>query len=104
MKMAVNPLSVAVLGGMLALASPAMADTIKLRIIETTDIHTNVMDYDYYKDQPSQQIGFSRAATLVKQAREEAVNSVLVDNGDLIQGSPMAVSYTHLTLPTILRV
>ncbi|TMX58704.1 2',3'-cyclic-nucleotide 2'-phosphodiesterase [Vibrio rotiferianus] len=87
--MAVNPLSVAVLGGMLALASPAMADTIKLRIIETTDIHTNVMDYDYYKDQPSQQIGLSRAATLVKQAREEAVNSVLVDNGDLIQGSPM---------------
>ncbi|WP_195724131.1 2',3'-cyclic-nucleotide 2'-phosphodiesterase [Vibrio harveyi] len=89
MKMAVNPVSVAVLSGMLTLADPAMADTIKLRIIETTDIHTNVMDYDYYKDQPSQQIGLSRAATLVKQAREEAVNSVLVDNGDLIQGSPM---------------
>ncbi|HDM8052427.1 2',3'-cyclic-nucleotide 2'-phosphodiesterase [Vibrio harveyi] len=89
MKMAVNPVSVAVLNGMLTLAGPAMADTIKLRIIETTDIHTNVMDYDYYKDQPSQQIGLSRAATLVKQAREEAVNSVLVDNGDLIQGSPM---------------
>ncbi|CAH1601742.1 2'3' cyclic nucleotide phosphodiesterase/3' nucleotidase [Vibrio jasicida] len=89
MKMAVNPVSVAVLSGMLMLAGPAMADTIKLRIIETTDIHTNVMDYDYYKDQPSQQIGLSRAATLVKQAREEAVNSVLVDNGDLIQGSPM---------------
>ena len=89
MKMAVNPVSVAVLSGMLTLAGPAMADTIKLRIVETTDIHTNVMDYDYYKDQPSQQIGLSRAATLVKQAREEAVNSVLVDNGDLIQGSPM---------------
>ena len=89
MKMAVNPVSVAVLSGMLTLAGPAMADTIKLRIIETTDIHTNVMDYDYYKDQPSQQIGLSRAATLVKQAREETVNSVLVDNGDLIQGSPM---------------
>lgn len=65
MKMAVNPISVAVLSGMLTLAGPAMADTIKLRIIETTDIHTNVMDYDYYKDQPSQQIGLSRAATLV---------------------------------------
>lgn len=89
MKMAVNLVSVAVLSGMLTLAGPAMADTIELRIIETTDIHTNVMDYDYYKDQPSQQIGLSRAATLVKQAREEAVNSVLVDNGDLLQGSPM---------------
>ncbi|HCG7160306.1 2',3'-cyclic-nucleotide 2'-phosphodiesterase [Vibrio parahaemolyticus] len=89
MKMAVNPISVAVLSGMLTLAGPAMADTIKLRIIETTDIHTNVMDYDYYKDQPSQQIGLSRAATLVKQAKSEVENSVLVDNGDLIQGSPM---------------
>ncbi|EGR1221680.1 2',3'-cyclic-nucleotide 2'-phosphodiesterase [Vibrio parahaemolyticus] len=87
--MAVNPISVAVLSGMLTLVGPAMADTIKLRIIETTDIHTNVMDYDYYKDQPSQQIGLSRAATLVKQAKSEVENSVLVDNGDLIQGSPM---------------
>ncbi|MCV5755580.1 2',3'-cyclic-nucleotide 2'-phosphodiesterase, partial [Escherichia coli] len=52
-------------------------------------IHTNVMDYDYYKDQPSQQIGLSRAATIVKQAKSEAENTVLVDNGDLIQGSPM---------------
>ncbi|MDE1265346.1 2',3'-cyclic-nucleotide 2'-phosphodiesterase [Vibrio aestuarianus] len=89
MKVAVKPLSIAILGGMLAMAGPVMADTIKLRIVETTDIHTNVMDYDYYKDKPSNQIGLSRAATLVKQARNEVQNSVLVDNGDLIQGSPM---------------
>ncbi len=89
MKVAVHPISLAVLSGMLTLAGPAMADTIKLRIIETTDIHTNVMDYDYYKDQPSQQIGLSRAATIVKQAKSETENTVLVDNGDLIQGSPM---------------
>lgn len=89
MKVAVKPLSIAVLGGMLTMAGPAMADTIKLRIVETTDIHTNVMDYDYYKDKPSQKIGLTRAATLVKQARAEVENSVLVDNGDLIQGSPM---------------
>ncbi|EGQ9766326.1 2',3'-cyclic-nucleotide 2'-phosphodiesterase [Vibrio alginolyticus] len=87
--MAVHPISLAVLSGMLTLAGPTMADTIKLRIIETTDIHTNVMDYDYYKDQPSQQIGLSRAATIVKQAKSETENTVLVDNGDLIQGSPM---------------
>ncbi len=89
MKLAVRPLSIAVLGGLLTIAGPAMADTIKLRIIETTDIHTNVMDYDYYKDKPSQKIGLTRAATLVKQAQQEVTNSVLVDNGDLIQGSPM---------------
>ncbi|MFA0086916.1 bifunctional 2',3'-cyclic-nucleotide 2'-phosphodiesterase/3'-nucleotidase [Vibrio sp. 10N.261.51.F12] len=89
MKVAVKPISIAVLGGMLAIAGPVMADEIKLRIIETTDIHTNVMDYDYYKDKPSQKIGLARAATLVKEARNEVNNSVLVDNGDLLQGSPM---------------
>lgn len=89
MKVVVKPLSLAILGAMLTMAGPTMADTIKLRIVETTDIHTNVMDYDYYKDTPSQKIGLTRAATLVKQARAEVENSVLVDNGDLIQGSPM---------------
>ncbi len=89
MTVSVKPLSIAILGGLLTMAGPSMADTIKLRIIETTDIHTNVMDYDYYKDKPTEQIGLTRAATLVKQARGEVTNSILVDNGDLIQGSPM---------------
>ncbi len=89
MKPSANPLSIAVLTGLLSMASPTIADTIKLRIIETTDIHTNVMDYDYYKDAASDKIGLVRAATLVKNAQNEVVNSVLVDNGDLIQGSPM---------------
>ncbi|MCG3735805.1 2',3'-cyclic-nucleotide 2'-phosphodiesterase [Vibrio cincinnatiensis] len=84
-----KPLAAALLGGLLSLVGPVMAETIQLRIIETTDIHTNLMDYDYYKDKPSQQLGLARAASLVKQARAEVVNSVLVDNGDLIQGSPM---------------
>lgn len=89
MTLSARPLSLAVLAGMLTMAGPAMADTIKLRIIETTDIHTNVMDYDYYKDKPSEKIGLVRTATLVKAAQDEVENSVLVDNGDLIQGSPM---------------
>lgn len=89
MTLSAKPLSIAVLTGMLTMAGPTMADTIKLRIIETTDIHTNVMDYDYYKDAPSEKIGLVRTATLVKAAQDEVENSVLVDNGDLIQGSPM---------------
>ncbi|SMY37922.1 2',3'-cyclic-nucleotide 2'-phosphodiesterase/3'-nucleotidase precursor [Photobacterium malacitanum] len=89
MTLAVKPLSIAVLGGLLLLAGPANAETIKLRILETTDIHTNVMDYDYYKDKPTDKTGLVRTATLVEKARAEVTNSVLVDNGDLLQGSPM---------------
>ncbi|MDA9558335.1 bifunctional 2',3'-cyclic-nucleotide 2'-phosphodiesterase/3'-nucleotidase [Vibrio sp.] len=67
----------------------ALAESIKLRIIETTDIHANLMDFDYYKNAPTEKIGFVRTAAVVKQVRNEVKNSVLVDNGDLIQGSPL---------------
>ncbi|WP_370517847.1 2',3'-cyclic-nucleotide 2'-phosphodiesterase [Salinivibrio sp. VYel1] len=84
-----SAVATAVVAGLLAASGSAFADTVNLRVIETTDIHTNVMDYDYYKNKPSQKIGLVRAATVVKQARDEAQNALLVDNGDLIQGSPM---------------
>jgi len=89
MSLSIKPVAIAVLGGLLTMAGPAYAETIKLRILETTDIHTNVMDYDYYKNKPTKKTGLVRTATLVKQARAEVTNSVLVDNGDLLQGSPM---------------
>ena len=71
------------------LSSAAMAATVNFRVIETTDIHANVLDYDFYKDKPTTRFGLVRAASAVKQARAEVDNSVLVDNGDLLQGSPM---------------
>ncbi|PKH07018.1 bifunctional 2',3'-cyclic-nucleotide 2'-phosphodiesterase/3'-nucleotidase [Moritella sp. Urea-trap-13] len=89
MSLSIKPVAIAVLGGLLTMAGPAYAETIKLRILETTDIHTNVMDYDYYKNKPTEKTGLVRTATLVREARAEVENSVLVDNGDLLQGSPM---------------
>ncbi|OED42696.1 2',3'-cyclic-nucleotide 2'-phosphodiesterase [Endozoicomonas sp. (ex Bugula neritina AB1)] len=84
-----STLSTAILAGLVSVSGMASAATIDLRVLETTDIHTNVMDYNYYKDKPTAQFGLARVATLVKQARAEVDNSVLVDNGDLLQGSPM---------------
>ena len=89
MMLSMKPLSLSIAGALLAVSGSASAATIELRVLETTDIHTNVMDYDYYKDKASQNIGLVRTAALVKQARMEVSNSVLVDNGDLLQGSPM---------------
>ncbi|MGC5327446.1 bifunctional 2',3'-cyclic-nucleotide 2'-phosphodiesterase/3'-nucleotidase [Brevibacillus sp. SYSU BS000544] len=62
---------------------------VNLRIMETTDIHTNLLNFDYYKNTVSEKVGLAKTATLVKQARKEVKNSVLVDNGDLIQGTPL---------------
>ncbi|WP_419882321.1 bifunctional 2',3'-cyclic-nucleotide 2'-phosphodiesterase/3'-nucleotidase [Peribacillus sp. B-H-3] len=65
---------------------------VKLRILETTDIHANVMPYDYYKDTPTLEFGLAKTATLIKEARKEMdpENSMLFDSGDLLQGNPLA--------------
>ncbi|MCE0801298.1 bifunctional 2',3'-cyclic-nucleotide 2'-phosphodiesterase/3'-nucleotidase [Buttiauxella sp. S04-F03] len=70
-------------------ATGAHAATVDLRILETSDLHSNMMDFDYYKDTSTEKFGLVRTASLINAARGETVNSVLVDNGDLIQGSPL---------------
>lgn len=62
---------------------------LQLRLLETTDIHVNLTPYDYYADRPSGGVGLTRTASLIRQAREEAQNCLLLDNGDFLQGSPM---------------
>ncbi len=60
-----------------------------LRIMETTDIHVHVFPYDYYSDKPRDTVGLSRTASIINEIRGEATNSLLVDNGDFLQGNPM---------------
>jgi len=67
----------------------AAGPVVRLRIMETTDLHVNIFPYDYYRDAPDDSVGLARTATLVKAARTEARNSLLFDNGDIIQGSPL---------------
>lgn len=69
--------------------TPSADPVVQLRILETSDIHMHVVDYDYFQDQPSVTVGLARTAALLIAAREEATNSVLVDNGDLLQGNPL---------------
>lgn len=77
------------LASLLVLTSIASASTLNIRIIETTDLHSNMMDYNYYQNKSVADLGLVRTSSLIKQAQKEVPNSVLVDNGDLIQGSPM---------------
>ncbi|MCP8937678.1 bifunctional 2',3'-cyclic-nucleotide 2'-phosphodiesterase/3'-nucleotidase [Alsobacter sp. SYSU M60028] len=67
----------------------AQAARVRLRLMATTDLHVNVLPYDYYRDKPDDTVGLSRTASLVAAARAEHPNPLLFDNGDLIQGSPM---------------
>lgn len=63
--------------------------TVSLRILGTSDIHTNIVNYDYYKDTESNSLGLAKTATLIKNARTENSNTLLFDNGDAIQGTPL---------------
>ncbi|AUR33303.1 2',3'-cyclic-nucleotide 2'-phosphodiesterase [Morganella morganii] len=74
----------------LLISGTVNAATVDLRVMETSDIHSNLIDFDYFKDKPTEQFGLVRTAGLIKAAKGEATNAVLVDNGDLIQGSPLA--------------
>ncbi|MWC26823.1 bifunctional 2',3'-cyclic-nucleotide 2'-phosphodiesterase/3'-nucleotidase [Paenibacillus sp. MMS18-CY102] len=70
-------------------ASASAGATVMLRVLETTDLHVNLMNYDYFADKPTVEYGLTKTATLIKQARAESPNSLLFDNGDLIQGNPL---------------
>ena len=77
------------IAGALGAVSTAHAAEINLRIMETTDIHMNLLNYDYYQDKTTDAFGLAKSVTLIKAARAESPNSMLFDNGDLIQGNPL---------------
>lgn len=68
---------------------------IHLRVIETTDMHLHLLPYDYYADRPWSGVGLVSAASLVEQARDEAPNTLLFDNGDFLQGTPLGEYVAH---------
>ena len=67
----------------------AAANQVHLRIMETTDLHVHVFPYDYYGDREVDTVGLARTASIVNGIRAEATNSMLIDNGDFLQGNPM---------------
>ncbi len=67
----------------------AASNQAHLRLMETTDLHVHVFPYDYYADKPRDTIGLSRTASVIQGVRAESTNSLLLDNGDFLQGNPM---------------
>lgn len=67
----------------------AAAGQAHLRIMETTDLHVHVWPYDYYSDRAVDTVGLARTAAHIADIRAEATNSLLLDNGDFLQGNPM---------------
>lgn len=61
-----------------------------LRILATTDLHGHLLPWDYDHARPAPGIGLAATARLIAAARAEEPNTVLVDNGDFLQGTAFA--------------
>lgn len=65
----------------------AIGPKVNLRLLATSDLHAHVLSWDYDKHQVAPARGLSRVATLIAAARSESENTLLLDNGDFLNGS-----------------
>ncbi len=77
---------------LLAVALALAAGQFTVTVLATTDLHGNIYPYDYYTGRQAPR-GLAKAATLIRAERERNPNTVLIDCGDTIQGSPIEYIY-----------
>jgi len=99
-----RPLLLAVVGALLVttVAAPVAtqaAETRDLVILGTSDLHGNVDNYDYFTDSVpsgSSERGLTKIQTYVNNVRAANPNTIVIDNGDTIQGNPLAYYFDVL--------
>ncbi|MGN0145465.1 MAG: bifunctional metallophosphatase/5'-nucleotidase, partial [Clostridium sp.] len=68
-----------------------------ISIVATSDIHGHVLNFDYSSNsEPSKGLGLAKVSTYVKNLRETNPNVMLIDNGDIIQGTPLVYYYNMI--------
>ena len=74
----------------LSVPPPAdLSDTVALRVLATTDMHMKLLPHDYLAGRPCGRGSLAQVASLVERHRRKARNTLLVDNGDFLQGTPL---------------
>lgn len=69
-------------------AEEAQAEsTHSLTLMATTEVHAQLMPWDYYNDTRAEKQGLAKTFTLIEQARAEHDNTLLFDTGDILQGA-----------------
>jgi 2',3'-cyclic-nucleotide 2'-phosphodiesterase/3'-nucleotidase len=68
------------------------AGQVTVTVLATTDLHGNVYPVDYLTGQPAER-GLAKIATLIQAVRRENPNTLLIDCGDTIEGSPIESVY-----------
>ncbi|WHY85721.1 bifunctional UDP-sugar hydrolase/5'-nucleotidase [Neobacillus novalis] len=71
---------------------PKRVNRCELVIIETSDLHGNVFPINYGNHQETNS-GMAKIAQLIKQEKQKYEYTLLIDNGDVIQGTPFTYHY-----------
>lgn len=74
--------------GSLGLSSFTTADTKQITILHTNDVHSYVDPFPANHPKNPNKGGVARRAAVIKMIREENPNVLLVDAGDIFQGTP----------------
>lgn len=76
-----------VLGIVFPAISFAEADEVTITVLGTTDMHANIFNWSYEDGEEKDDIGMAKIYSVVEKVREENPNTLLIDNGDTIQGT-----------------
>jgi len=77
----------------LLLFSVTVGQTVKLKIIETTDTHGAIFPYDFTNMKPNNH-SLAQVNTYVKEQRDDTTQAIiLLSNGDILQGTPAVYYY-----------
>ena len=72
-------------------------ETLDLIVAATTDVHGYIRGWDYYAGVPDTLRGLTRAATIIDSLRRSSpVTPIVVDAGDVLQGTPLAYAAARI--------
>lgn len=91
---AIKPYLVLVITFLLMTSSRTItAQTVKIKILETSDVHGALFEYDFRDNKPAPS-SLSRFSSYLKLQRSElGENVITLDNGDILQGQPVVYYY-----------
>jgi 2',3'-cyclic-nucleotide 2'-phosphodiesterase/3'-nucleotidase len=75
----------------------ADAREVTVRVLATTDLHGNIYPYDYYTGRQAPR-GLAKISTLIAAERAANPDTLLLDCGDTIQGTPLESVYQYSVL------
>lgn len=85
----------------LLLITASFSQTVNVKIIETSDVHGAIFPYDFTDNKPTN-ASLARITTYVNEQRADTNQVVfLVDNGDILQGTPAVYYYNFEKTDTL---